>query len=130
MKFIIQGVPPKKDRPRVTRRGTYNTAGTIESEQRVRYHFLAEVQDITLIESACKVVINAYYIPPKSWSKKKQLSYIGEYKITKPDADNVIKSILDGLNGLAYKDDNLVSVVECTKRYAENNYTEVEIIEL
>ncbi len=83
-----------------------------------------------VIETACKVVIDAYYTPPKSWSKKKQREAIGQYKITKPDTDNIIKAVLDGLNGLAYKDDNLVAVVECSKRYATSNYTEVEIIEL
>ena len=131
MKFIIKGIPPKKDRPRFTRQGrAYNTNGTIEGEARVRFAFSYPSPQMNPIESACKVVINAYYTPPKSWSQKKALSQLGQYKITKPDADNVIKAILDGLNGLAYKDDNLVAVVECCKRYAIEDYTEVEIIEL
>ena len=133
MKITIEGVPPKKDRPRFVSgmKSPVSTTNTKKGEQRVKLAFCLQLgYYIEPISTACKVVINAYYTPPKSWSKKKQREAIGKYKITKPDTDNVIKSILDGLNELAYKDDNLVAVVECCKRYAERDYTDVEIIRL
>jgi|TARA_R110000824_G_scaffold171454_3_gene349089 Holliday junction resolvase RusA-like endonuclease len=40
----------------------------------------------------------------------------------KPDLDNVIKSILDGMNGRTYKDDSQVcSFGECAKYYSEKD---------
>ena len=36
-------------------------------------------------------------------------------KSTKPDVDNCVKSILDGLNGFAYPDDNVVSEILAKK---------------
>ncbi len=131
MKFTIQGIPPKKDRPRFTKRGTtYSTAGTKEGEQRVKLSFLSAFGKTKPLESAVSVKINACYSMPKSWSKKKKSAMLQAYKTTKPDADNVIKAILDGLNGLAYNDDNQVAIVSCVKLYSDSDFVNVEINEL
>ena len=37
----------------------------------------------------------------------------------KPDVDNITKSILDSLNGIAYKDDSQVTGLEVMKEYGE-----------
>lgn len=47
----------------------------------------------------------------------------------KLDCDNVAKSILDSLNGLAWRDDSRVSQLEVVKVYAgwnENPHVEIE----
>lgn len=53
---------------------------------------------------------------PASWSQKKQAqARRGELRpTTKPDADNVIKAVFDGCNGVLWRDD--VQVVELTTR--------------
>lgn len=47
---------------------------------------------------------------PDSWTKsKKQMANTDKIKpIGKPDLDNMIKSVLDGLNGVAYADDSQI----------------------
>lgn len=35
----------------------------------------------------------------------------------KPDADNILKAVLDALNGVAYEDDRQVVEVLCIKKY-------------
>lgn len=45
----------------------------------------------------------------------------------KPDCDNIIKIILDALNGIAFKDDNQVSELQIEKRYGQEDKVEVEI---
>ena len=45
----------------------------------------------------------------------------------KPDIDNVIKSILDALNGVAYHDDTQVVAVFAEKYYSDTPRVEVEI---
>lgn len=52
---------------------------------------------------------------PKSWSKKKKESMAGKPMTSKPDADNVAKSILDALNKKAWEDDAQVYKVFVTK---------------
>ncbi|MBO8442602.1 MAG: RusA family crossover junction endodeoxyribonuclease [Spirochaetes bacterium] len=58
---------------------------------------------------------------PKSFSKKKRKAALaGELRpTTKPDLDNVAKTILDALNGVAWKDDSEITTLAITKRYSE-----------
>ena len=45
----------------------------------------------------------------------------------KPDIDNVIKAVLDALNGIAYKDDARVVELEARKVYGNEPGVAVEI---
>lgn len=54
-----------------------------------------------------------------------------QHATTKPDIDNIIKAVLDGLNGVAFKDDKQVTSIKATKFYCSYNeppYLEVRII--
>jgi len=66
---------------------------------------------------------------PESYSKKKKKSITdGEIKYTKkPDIDNLIKSIMDGLNKTAYKDDSQVYKIGAKKQFAERDSIQVVI---
>lgn len=65
----------------------------------------------------------------KSWTKKKQKQALsGELKMTsRPDADNLAKSVLDSLNGVAYKDDSQIATLYCYKEYGEQAKTILQI---
>lgn len=47
--------------------------------------------------------------------------------IIKPDLDNYIKSVLDGLNGLAFEDDNQIIRIDAIKLYSDHPRTEILI---
>lgn len=83
-------------------------------------------------EKLIKVEIQAFYPIPKSWSKKKRNDAIFERirPTTKPDCDNIIKVVLDALNGVAYYDDKQVVSVSCDKYYGETGYLRVKIQEI
>lgn len=51
-----------------------------------------------------EIVVNAWFPRPKSkvWKKRPMPSY---RHASKPDADNVLKAVLDALNGIAWIDD-------------------------
>ena len=67
----------------------------------------------------CHVEIVAFMEIPKSWSKVKRLEaeYGAILPTTKPDIDNIIKSALDGLEGVVYYSDNQVTSVDAKKVY-------------
>src|SRR5262245_32179215 len=58
-----------------------------------------------------KVVIRAYFSIPASWSEKKKKDMAWAPHRVKPDADNIIKAVLDAL----WKQDSCVSFVSCLK---------------
>ena len=56
------------------------------------------------IQGAVQIVVNAWFSRPKSkiWKRKPMPSY---RHTSKPDADNVLKAVLDALNKVAWIDD-------------------------
>ena len=68
------------------------------------------------------VVIEAVFPIPKSWPRaKKAEALAGKLPPGKPDIDNILKVVLDGLNGIAYEDDKQVTMTQCKKVYAATN---------
>jgi len=47
------------------------------------------------------------------------LALAGVYASSKPDLDNVLKSILDGLNGVIYRDDSQVVAMSISRIWTE-----------
>jgi len=79
-----------------------------------------------------QVVIIAFFDTPKNISKKKREQMLNNeiYPTIKPDTDNIAKSILDSLNGIAYKDDKQVVKLNVDKRYNEEPSVRVWISEV
>ncbi|BED91703.1 MAG: RusA family crossover junction endodeoxyribonuclease [Candidatus Azobacteroides pseudotrichonymphae] len=133
IKFTIAGNPQGKARPRFkkindkvlaftpTKTRGYETKVRNEYKETIRYKF---PKDIPIA-----VAIIAYYKIPKGISKIKRKEMIeGKISPTKrPDSDNVIKTILDALNGIAFHDDSQVFRIEFEKRYGEIPMVKVAI---
>jgi Holliday junction resolvase RusA-like endonuclease len=49
--------------------------------------------------------------------------------IKKPDTDNLLKAVLDGLNGIAWADDSQVIRVSASKEYSTEPYVYLYIHE-
>ena len=80
-------------------------------------------------DAPVEVLVTAYIEPPKSWSKKKRETAYGKPHTKKPDADNIVKSVLDGLNGIAYNDDSQVFHEDGKKFYGEREHLWVTVQE-
>lgn len=81
------------------------------------------------LTGALRVEITFYRSAQKSDSKKKHAQKLsGAIKPTvKPDTDNYLKSTLDGLNGVLWKDDALITTELAKKRYSDNPRIEIEV---
>ena len=68
---------------------------------------------------------------PKSHSKKRTdaCSEGLEKPIKKPDIDNLAKSLLDGMNGVVFKDDSQIVSLHCTKVYASEPGVDIMVKE-
>lgn len=130
MTFSVPGPPRGKGRPRFTRTGhSYTPKETVAYESRIRDACKASCAK--RIEGPVRIFIKAYMSIPASASKRMRedmrLNIIRPTK--KPDIDNVIKAVLDALNGLAYADDKNVVYVGASKWYAEEPSLEITIEE-
>ena len=72
--------------------------------------------------------ITAYYkIPTSATKAEREKMLAGQLPQKKPDIDNVLKIIMDGLNGAAYKDDKQVAAAAASKAYDDEPHVEVEV---
>lgn len=118
--FTIPGKVQAKQRPRFNGKFAYTQRETVAYENWVKTCYLEKYKGQKLLEKPLKVKIIAYYDIPKSTSKKKQKMMLDNeiFPTIKPDADNIAKSILDSLNGIAYLDDKQVVKLIVEKYYA------------
>ena len=132
IKFVVMGTPVAKGRPRMTKYGhAFTPQKTKDYEALVVESYKSQVKN-GYTEEPIEIDLLFCFEIPKSYSKKRRLDIqSGKEKYTKkPDIDNLIKSILDGLNGVAFKDDNQVINITASKVYSDIARVEVEIKEI
>jgi Holliday junction resolvase RusA-like endonuclease len=131
--FTVLGPPQGKGRPRVGKVGQharmFTPAKTVAYEGMVAYAASAAMAGRPMLDEPCGVNLFIDCAVPASWSQKKQRSALaGDVLPTsKPDADNVIKAVFDGLNGVLWRDDVLAVDVRVRKRYAATPGVRVEV---
>lgn len=122
--FTIAGQPFGKQRPRATQKGRmYTPKETVSFERTVGQvalpHFPAP------LAGPIKVIMVAVFRPADSWSAKRKREAIGQPHTQKPDLDNCLKAIKDGLNRIAWGDDAQVAEVSVRKVWGEAEGTTV-----
>ena len=133
--FKIPGKAQAKQRPRMGRSGiVYTPKETLVYENYVKMCYSDYAQQFGWLpyENQVRAEIEVLVAVPKSDSKTKKKAKIeGMIRPTvKPDCDNLAKSILDSLNGLAYHDDKQVVDLFVKKYYAENAEVRVRLTEV
>jgi Holliday junction resolvase RusA-like endonuclease len=131
--FTVPGAPQGKGRPRAVKIGGFTRLAadkkTVAYEGLVAHAAQVAMAGRPLIDQAvaCNVFIDCEV--PASWSGKKQRAALAGTVMptTKPDADNVVKAIFDGLNGVLWRDDVLVVDLRVRKRYAATPCVRVEV---
>lgn len=126
IEFTINGECVPKARPRFSKFGhVYTTPKTRAYENIVKS--TAIDNHIPCITTALRVELVIYKSIPKSFSKKKrELANEGKiYPVVKPDIDNYVKSVLDGLNGILFVDDKQIVDFRAVKKYSDNPRVEV-----
>ena len=120
--FFIPGRPIGKGRPRFVRAGdsvlTYTPKTTRTYEDMVAMIFRSKKKD--MFKGYISISVTAYFPIPKSASKALKSKMLSGELLPdkKPDLDNIIKTVLDGLNGVAFLDDKAVIKIAGSKRYS------------
>lgn len=126
VRFKIPGPVAAKQRPRLGKNGSVYTPTKTKVFEQIcklaygnRYYFDKEYISVKIIFK---------FEVPKSYSKKNREEALkGNIRPTKADIDNYIKSVLDGLNRVAWSDDRYISSICAKKIFADKSETIVEI---
>ena len=137
--FNVPGEPVAKGRPRATtingQASMYTPKKTANYENLVA---LAAQQMMVstehrMLEGPLGLSFTATFSIPKSWTKKRLLdhSIYPESVTKKPDIDNLLKALGDGMNGVVYADDSQIAgLTDCCKVYGAKPGVTVKIWEL
>jgi Holliday junction resolvase RusA-like endonuclease len=137
--FIVEGAPVPKGRPRsfVTdggRIGHYTPSKTHLYEEMVRLSGLSAMNRGGWRKLLGAVDLTVVFVMPipKSWNAKRQeAARAGQIVPTgKPDLDNLIKAVKDGLNGVVWHDDAQVVGLSATKCYGSPAHAFVTVTPL
>jgi Holliday junction resolvase RusA-like endonuclease len=133
--FTIPGAPIGKGRPIAGKSfagfTTLRTPSkTVKYESEVRLFAAQAMGGRDLIDCAVAVRLAIYCAIPKSMTKKDRLRVERDElrPTTKPDLDNVVKAIFDGMNGVVWKDDVQVVDAAVSKRFSDNPRVIVTVV--
>lgn len=133
IKFEILGQPIAKARPRMTKAGVaYTPQRTTNYESLVRYTYQSLYGNREPLKGRIEAHIVAVFPVPKSYSKKLTTALLSGSRNydKKPDCDNLAKSVLDALNGIAYNDDSQITSLHVVKEYGIQPKVIIELEEI
>jgi Holliday junction resolvase RusA-like endonuclease len=122
--FHVDGIPVQKNRPRFRRVGNfvqiYSDAKTVKWEDQVKTAAERAMGSQEVLETPVSVYLYFRLSIPKSTPKKRLDAFLeGLVAHTKkPDIDNLAKSVLDGMDGVVYKNDSQITTLHLKKVYA------------
>ena len=125
-KFVIKGDPTAWKRPGQSRWGRYDTQKGLKNALGLIFKSGMNKHPILLGPIHLAVI---FFMPiPKSMSIRKQRDTRG-WHTYKPDLDNLIKLVLDSMNGVVFKDDSQICQIIAMKGYGETARTELTVTE-
>lgn len=132
--FTVYGVPVGKARARTTFQGGhahgYTPKKTVDFERAIARAYINACRSAKMPKNAPLRMYAVCYMPiPKSTPKRLRELMTSErvYHTKRPDASNILKSIEDAINGLAYKDDSQIADTRAVKFYSDYPRVEVKI---
>ena len=131
--FTVYGHPIAKGRPRFSTRGKFPVAYTPEKtktyETEVGMMAKAAMGASKALEGALEAFIYVTFPIPASYSKKRTEACLNdtEKHTKRPDLDNVIKSVIDGMDKIVFFNDSQITSIHSTKVYGDVAKVEVMV---
>jgi Holliday junction resolvase RusA-like endonuclease len=120
--FIVRGAPSAKSRPRF--RSVNGNVRAYTPKKSASYENLVKLEAqkhiTTPINGPVGLYIHFYLPRPKRliWKTRKMPAI---YTDKRPDIDNLAKSVIDGLNNIAFRDDGQIAMLHIQKKYCEGD---------
>lgn len=117
--LTVPGQPQGKGRARFGNGRTYTPAKTVAYEGLIALAGQQAMEGREWIDGPIEVAVHAVFQMPKSWSKRRREAAVlaPEWHTGKPDGDNILKAVGDGLNGIVWRDDAQIARCSISKAY-------------
>lgn len=128
--LTIPGKPLAKARVRFSRRGSMVVAFDPQKQHHDALKWLLREKLTGFVPISKPIAVELdFYMPVTKTSKKKtNMMLNGEIQHTKkPDLDNMIKYILDCMNGIVFEDDKQVVSIKGRKMFGADPRTEIKV---
>jgi Holliday junction resolvase RusA-like endonuclease len=129
MKLTILGEPIAKGRPRLTTFGgharAYTPKATRDAETNIRAQIVNQLPK-DYIPAAGAIFVNILIHRRKPTSTPKKV----RHAIKKPDLDNYLKTVLDAMNTIVFKDDSQIITIHASKVFGDKPRIEIDIGEV
>lgn len=123
IEFEVPGAPIPKGRPRASFKTgiIYTPRKTADYESSVKCQAMKAMWGRSVLRKSepLRVEIIFNIQAPKRYLNKTGLK-CNIYPVVKPDLDNFIKSVLDGMNGIVFEDDSQIVEIKASKKYVAN----------
>lgn len=130
LKFDIPGKPYPQPRPRFTKTGKpYKTDKHVAAERNVAWTAKAAMGGGEPHDGPVFLAARFVFEPPPSWTKAKKAQALDGAlpHIVRPDVDNLVKLLLDGVKGILWRDDTQVYAIMAGKEYGPQAHTAVAV---
>jgi Holliday junction resolvase len=118
-KTLIEIDPVAKQRPRYAKNGIFYTPKETKTfEKEIKEHCK---KFLNLNRLRC--LLNAIFI----LCSKKSQTVKRHHHTVRPDIDNLLKSVLDGMNGIIYEDDCQIVILNAIKKYIDEGESRIYI---
>ncbi len=123
MTFVVEGEAVPQGRPRFMRNGhAYDPQKSRDYKEQVAFvaNWAMRGQSAFPKGTPLKCAITIWQKIPKRFTKKQKELAENDFlrPTSKPDVDNIAKSITDAMNGIVYADDSQIVELICEKYYA------------
>lgn len=128
IRFVVEGEPFGKQRPRHNGKVTYTPQETHDHEELVRWAYRSACRGFRFPDGwYIDLRVIAYMRIPKSIKKEARAAMLsGRLRPAKtPDWDNIGKLVADALNKIAYSDDRYIVDAGVRKFWSDHPRTEV-----
>jgi Holliday junction resolvase RusA-like endonuclease len=117
--FTVPGRPCAKQSLRFTRTGhRYQPIDVLAYCDKIAFYATQASNGCGLLRGPLSISIIAHFAVAPSWSKKRQLA--AQWHAQRPDGDNLLKAVLDGLKTVVFHDDAQVSRITLEKRWTRD----------
>lgn len=132
--FTVPGVPKTKGRPRAffnkhTGRVATHTPKETQAAEADFVLLASQARPPAPLEGALELTVRFVMPVPGSGPKAFRARALAELEAhpKRPDADNLLKLVMDAMNGVFWKDDSQVAGIHVLKVYGEVPRTEVRL---